>query len=95
MYSRDKIFHRLTWMHSSIQTNIKVIQIAHPSKAKTLQINSSAILMLKSIKKCGRRQNYIPFKSEKYFCSKGIESYSTANIAVKIKVSEGGNILEI
>ena len=95
MYSRDKIFHRLTWMHSSIQTNIKVIQIAHPSKATTLQINRSAILMLKSIKKCGRRQNYIPFKSEKYFCSKGIESYSTANIAVKTKVSEGCNILEI
>ena len=89
MYSRDKIFHRLTCMHSSVQTNLKVVQMAHPSEAKTLQMNSSAILMLGSIKKCGRRQNYIPFKSEKYFCSKGIESYPTANIAVKIKVSEG------
>ena len=65
--------------------------MTHPSKAKTLQMINSAILMLCSIKKCGRRQNYIPlpFQSVKYFCSKGIESYPSANIAMKIKVSEG------
>ena len=65
--------------------------MAHPSKAKTLKMNNSAILILGSNVEEGRIIIiYLSsFKSEKYFCSKGIESYPSANIAMKIKVSEG------
>ena len=73
--------------------------MAHPNKAKTLQMNNSAILMLGSIKNVAEGRITYLFKSEKYFCSKEIESYPSANIAVKIKVCEGcidcDKILEI